>query len=116
MLQHLCQKGSGEVVKRWVNEAQEAVSSDNVMVQYHAMGVLYHIRKRDKYVGLLPPPCGTNEVNGFVLISAHHLMQAGCVQNGDQADQVLAEVPPRLLPPGELVPDGQSVYSRTYVF
>ena len=35
-------------MKRWVNETQEAVSSDNLMVQYHAMGLLYHIRKRDR--------------------------------------------------------------------
>lgn len=41
-------KGSQDVTKRWVNEAQEAVSSDNVMVQYHALGLLYHIRKHDK--------------------------------------------------------------------
>ncbi|XP_078340160.1 coatomer subunit gamma-2-like [Crassostrea virginica] len=41
-------KGSSEVVKRWVNEAQEAVSSDNIMVQYHALGLLYHIRKYDR--------------------------------------------------------------------
>ncbi|KAL3853564.1 hypothetical protein ACJMK2_017098 [Sinanodonta woodiana] len=41
-------KGSHEVTKRWVNEAQEAVSNDNVMVQYHALGLLYHIRKHDK--------------------------------------------------------------------
>jgi len=31
-LQHLL-KPNFDVVKRWVNEAQEAVSSDNVMVQ-----------------------------------------------------------------------------------
>ena len=37
-----------EVVKRWVNEAQEAVNSDSVMVQYHALGLLYHIRKTDR--------------------------------------------------------------------
>ncbi|VEN47829.1 unnamed protein product [Callosobruchus maculatus] len=37
-----------DVVKRWVNEAQEAVNSDNVMVQYHALGLLYHIRKSDR--------------------------------------------------------------------
>ncbi|XP_056633800.1 coatomer subunit gamma [Diorhabda sublineata] len=37
-----------EVVKRWVNEAQEAVNSDNVMVQYHALGLLYRIRKIDR--------------------------------------------------------------------
>ncbi|KAI8763960.1 coatomer subunit gamma-2 [Biomphalaria glabrata] len=41
-------KGSQEVIKRWVNEAQEAVNSDNVMVQFHALGLLYHIRKTDK--------------------------------------------------------------------
>ena len=27
---------------------QEAVTSDNVMVQYHALGLLYHIRKQDR--------------------------------------------------------------------
>ena len=31
-LQHLLKSGN-DVVKRWVNEAQEAVSSDNAMVQ-----------------------------------------------------------------------------------
>ncbi|XP_060100449.1 coatomer subunit gamma-2 [Heteronotia binoei] len=37
-----------DVVKRWINEAQEAASSDNVMVQYHALGLLYHLRKNDR--------------------------------------------------------------------
>ncbi|CAG9862394.1 unnamed protein product [Phyllotreta striolata] len=41
-------KMAPEVVKRWVNEAQEAINSDNVMVQYHALGLLYHIRKSDR--------------------------------------------------------------------
>ncbi|XP_029457150.1 coatomer subunit gamma-1 [Rhinatrema bivittatum] len=41
-------KTSFEVVKRWVNEAQEAASSDNLMVQYHALGLLYHVRKNDR--------------------------------------------------------------------
>ncbi len=40
--------GANEVVKRWVNEAQEAVTSDSIMVQYHALGLLYHIRKSDR--------------------------------------------------------------------
>lgn len=40
--------GGFDVVKRWVNEAQEAVNSDSVMVQYHALGLLYHIRKSDR--------------------------------------------------------------------
>jgi len=41
-------KSAPDVIKRWVNEAQEAINSDNVMVQYHALGLLYHIRKSDK--------------------------------------------------------------------
>ncbi|KAI1882276.1 hypothetical protein AGOR_G00249010 [Albula goreensis] len=41
-------KMSYDVVKRWMNEAQEAASSDNIMVQYHALGLLYHMRKNDR--------------------------------------------------------------------
>ena len=37
-----------DVVKRWVNEAQEALNSDNVMIQFHALGLLYQIKKRDQ--------------------------------------------------------------------
>lgn len=48
LIQHLCNKGSTELVKRWVNEIQEALSSDSLMVQYHAMGLLYYLRRRDK--------------------------------------------------------------------
>uniref|UniRef100_A0A0K8TSF1 Coatomer subunit gamma n=1 Tax=Tabanus bromius TaxID=304241 RepID=A0A0K8TSF1_TABBR len=39
---------AGDVVKRWANEAQEALTSENIMVQYHALGLLYHIRKTDR--------------------------------------------------------------------
>lgn len=46
---HLAHQGqAGDVVKRWANEAQEALNSDNIMVQYHALGLLYHIRKTDR--------------------------------------------------------------------
>ncbi|KAG8440076.1 hypothetical protein GDO86_006028 [Hymenochirus boettgeri] len=41
-------KISYDVVKRWINEAQEAASSDNIMVQYHALGLLYNLRKNDR--------------------------------------------------------------------
>ncbi|KAK8403505.1 hypothetical protein O3P69_000520 [Scylla paramamosain] len=41
-------KESPEVVKRWVSEVQEALSSDCVMVQFHALGVLHQLRKSDK--------------------------------------------------------------------
>lgn len=39
---------AGDVIKRWANEAQEALNSDNIMVQYHALGLLYHIRRVDR--------------------------------------------------------------------
>mmetsp|Transcript_5976 Transcript_5976/g.15229 ORF Transcript_5976/g.15229 Transcript_5976/m.15229 type:complete len:870 (+) Transcript_5976:19-2628(+) len=43
-------KDSHDVVKRWVNEVSQALdskgSADN-MVQYHALGVLYHIKQKD---------------------------------------------------------------------
>lgn len=41
-------KKSPDVVRRWANEVQEAVSSDNHMVQFHALGLLYHIRSSDR--------------------------------------------------------------------
>jgi coatomer protein complex subunit gamma len=40
--------GCGEVIRRWGHEAQKALSSDALMVQYHALGLLYHIRKSDR--------------------------------------------------------------------
>jgi coatomer protein complex subunit gamma len=39
---------SPEVVKRWGNEVQEAVQNPNEMVQYHALALLYEIKKNDK--------------------------------------------------------------------
>lgn len=45
---HLASQGAGDVVKRWANEAQEALNSDNIMVQYHALGLLNHIRRNDR--------------------------------------------------------------------
>uniref|UniRef100_A0A0K0FVY9 Coatomer subunit gamma n=1 Tax=Strongyloides venezuelensis TaxID=75913 RepID=A0A0K0FVY9_STRVS len=44
---HLLKK-SPDVVRRWSNEIQEVVASDNHMVQYHALALLYHIRSGDR--------------------------------------------------------------------
>jgi len=41
-------KASADVVKRWVNEVQETVQSKEVMVQYHALGLLYQIKQHDR--------------------------------------------------------------------
>mmetsp|Transcript_4629 Transcript_4629/g.5947 ORF Transcript_4629/g.5947 Transcript_4629/m.5947 type:complete len:950 (+) Transcript_4629:67-2916(+) len=39
---------SPEVVRRWTNEVQEAVQSNCEMVQYHALSLLYEIKKNDR--------------------------------------------------------------------
>jgi len=39
---------NGEVVKRWVNEVQTALQSDNNSVQYHALALLHQIKRQDR--------------------------------------------------------------------
>ncbi|DBA02873.1 TPA: hypothetical protein N0F65_005900 [Lagenidium giganteum] len=41
-------KTNPDVIRRWVNEVQEAVNSPHDMVQFHAVGLLYQIRQHDK--------------------------------------------------------------------
>jgi coatomer protein complex subunit gamma len=45
---HLFSCGNKEIVKRWVNEVQEAVNRPGSMVQYHALGLMYLIKQHDK--------------------------------------------------------------------
>jgi coatomer protein complex subunit gamma len=44
---HLMQK-SGDVVRKWLSEIQQALASGNTMSQYHALGLLYQIRAHDQ--------------------------------------------------------------------
>ncbi|KAL6062840.1 Coatomer subunit gamma [Balamuthia mandrillaris] len=37
-----------DTVKRWFSEIQSALKSKSVMVQYHALGLLHHIRRHDR--------------------------------------------------------------------
>lgn len=37
-----------DVVKRWVNEIQEAVNSKHAMVQFHALALMYDLKKTDR--------------------------------------------------------------------
>lgn len=37
-----------EIVRRWINEVQEAVNSSSDMVQYHALSLLYKIKQHDR--------------------------------------------------------------------
>ena len=41
---------SPEVVKRWLNEVQEAVNDENIIIQSHALGLLEQIRRTDKHL------------------------------------------------------------------
>jgi len=41
-------KSCPEVVRRWINEVQEAVNSSSEMVQYHALSLLYKIKQHDR--------------------------------------------------------------------
>lgn len=41
-------KDNYDVVKRWVNEITEALNGKSLMAQYHALGLLYHIKQRDR--------------------------------------------------------------------
>ena len=45
---HLYNQSCKEVVKRWVNEVQEAVNRPTGMIQYLALGLLYQIKQNDK--------------------------------------------------------------------
>jgi len=40
--------GNAEIVKRWVSEVQDALNSKHVMVQYHALGLFYELKKHDR--------------------------------------------------------------------
>mmetsp|Transcript_68621 Transcript_68621/g.146918 ORF Transcript_68621/g.146918 Transcript_68621/m.146918 type:complete len:937 (-) Transcript_68621:64-2874(-) len=41
-------KGVPDVVRRWVNEIQETVSSKHSMVQFHALVLMYELKKTDR--------------------------------------------------------------------
>jgi coatomer protein complex subunit gamma len=39
---------NGEIIKRWVNEVQEAAQSRHPMVQFHAVALLHALRATDR--------------------------------------------------------------------
>jgi len=41
-------KSCPDVVKRWVQEVQESINSTHPMVQYHALALMYEIKKSDR--------------------------------------------------------------------
>jgi coatomer protein complex subunit gamma len=63
-------KDNHEIVKRWVNEVQQALSGKSNMVQYHALGLLYHIKQKDR---LAIAKLVTNQMRGSALRSPYAL-------------------------------------------
>lgn len=45
---HLFHLGNKDIVRRWVNEVQEALNRTGGQVQYHALGLMYLIKQHDK--------------------------------------------------------------------
>lgn len=45
---HLFHKGNKDIVRRWVNEVQEALNRPGGQIQYHALGLMYLIKQHDK--------------------------------------------------------------------
>merc|ERR1719409_1941823 len=41
-------KSTPDVVRRWVNEIQETVQSKHSMVQFHALALIYELKKTDR--------------------------------------------------------------------
>ena len=39
---------SRDVIKRWVNQVQEAINSKGVITQYHALGLVYLMKQHDR--------------------------------------------------------------------
>jgi coatomer protein complex subunit gamma len=40
--------GTRDIVRRWINEVQEAMNAKGVITQYHAMGLIYQIKQHDR--------------------------------------------------------------------
>lgn len=45
---HLSERGNKEIVRRWGSQVQEALKNRVVMVQYHALGLMYKIKQTDR--------------------------------------------------------------------
>ncbi|CAJ0579840.1 unnamed protein product, partial [Mesorhabditis spiculigera] len=81
---------SAEIVRRWANEVQEAVSSDNQMVQYHALGLLYKIRSNDRLaVNKLVQKFAKSGMRSPYAVCYLIRIAAKLLEEDDQADSAL---------------------------
>uniref|UniRef100_I2CP15 Gamma-coat protein n=2 Tax=Nannochloropsis gaditana TaxID=72520 RepID=I2CP15_NANGC len=85
---------SPEIVRRWVNEVQEAVNSPHEMVQAHALALLYEIKHRDRLAvsklvlqlsrGSLRSPLAICSLIRYIVILVHDDPQGAAAKAGLQ--------------------------------
>lgn len=97
--------GGLDVVKRWSNEAIEAMVSPSNMVQYHALGFLHFIRKTDKLA--ISKMVNKLTRNGS-LKSSYALcylirIAASLIKDGDNQEALISYIASCLRQPNEMV-------------
>lgn len=87
------------MVRRWVNEVTEGVSSQHEMVQYHALSLLYQIKAHDRLA--------VSKLVSFIILY-YHTWRLTCVYT--------CRSPPRPRKPVELCPDVLAMQGLSMVF
>nr|CDS27345.1 Coatomer subunit gamma [Hymenolepis microstoma] len=82
-----------EIIRRWNNEIQGVVSGPNVIVQYHALGLLYLMRQNDRLATLkliqkfLQSPLRSSYAHCIMIrIVARHIEEEGLAENQNMMD------------------------------
>ena len=83
-----------EMIKRWVNEVGEAVNSKNATVQYHALSLMYELKKQDR-LALQKLVCGfaSGQQGGPVGTRAPH---TECLLLGYAVKMILTDREPQI--------------------
>jgi coatomer protein complex subunit gamma len=87
-------KANPEMIRRWVNEVGEALSSKHPMVQYHALHLMYELKKQDR-LALQKLICGfaSGQTGGPV---GTRSPQVECLLIGYATGMVLADSEPQI--------------------
>ncbi|KAL5108947.1 Coatomer subunit gamma-2 [Taenia crassiceps] len=82
-----------EVIRRWSNEIQGVISGPNIMVQYHALGLLYLMRQNDRLATLkliqkfLQSPLRSSYAHCVMIrIVARQIEEEGLADNRNMVD------------------------------
>ncbi|VUZ39320.1 unnamed protein product [Hymenolepis diminuta] len=82
-----------DIIRRWNNEIQGVVSGPSIIVQYHALGLLYLMRQNDRLATLkliqkfLQSPLRSSYAHCIMIrIVARHIEEEGLVENQNMMD------------------------------